>query len=279
MDEREKFKLLVESINFERDLGLLNSKLIDMLNNIDNIPTKELMAYLSTDISLVTRILKIVNSAYWGMSQNIVSLQQAIVLLGRQEIKKIILAGAYINTLYSMKLNPKVMSRFLKISYISGEMCRILCERYFVHIIETLDEAFVSGLLHLVGKMFIARYVPESSETIKDFWNRDSFKAEREIFGFDHTMVTKYVLEKIGFNEISLPTSQYLEPFDENSLVFSRLIGLSDLFAYTYVDNSPIYVEYFSENGYALSKSVSVSLEEANKIISQTSFSNVDTFF
>jgi len=158
---------------------------------------RDLADIISTDQSLVAGILKLANSAYYGFSRKIATVNDAIVLLGFNTIRSLILAST-------------VKDRFSQpvpgYSLAAGEMWKhsIVCAMTARNIARRVkfaspEEAFVAGLLHDIGKLILNlhvgqlyREILEQVSTGKVTFNM----AEQQFLGADHAEVGAKVAEK-----------------------------------------------------------------------------------
>jgi len=160
-----------------------------MMANPDS-GVKELAGLLETDQSLVTKVLRLGNSAYYGLSGKISSVQHASVLLGYETLGELIsVAGA--SSLLGKKLKGYGME--------SGDLWRhSLAVAFGSRIIarktglETPHEALLAGLVHDVGKIILDPYVLEKRNAFVEYTEggrKTLLDAERAILGFDHAEI------------------------------------------------------------------------------------------
>jgi len=151
---------------------------------------KQLASLLETDQSLVTKVLRLGNSAYYGLSGKISSVQHASVLLGYETLGELIsMAGA--SSLLGKKLKGYGME--------SGDLWRhSLAVAFGSRIIarkiglESPHEALMAGLVHDVGKIILDPYVLEKRNAFVEVTGggrRTLLDAERAILGFDHAEI------------------------------------------------------------------------------------------
>ncbi|MDB5302552.1 MAG: hypothetical protein JWM97_101 [Phycisphaerales bacterium] len=142
---------------------------------------------VSHDPALVTRILKVVNSAFYGLPGQIGSIERAIVLLGLNAVKNIAVAAS-IGQLFRMgKLCEGFTARDLWTHCIAvGVAARDLARQARS---PAADEAFLCGMIHDVGILISLQANPEQLREVCDqvkFGTREFCELEREIIGVDH---------------------------------------------------------------------------------------------
>src|SRR5947207_2452188 len=104
---------------------------------------------VSHDPALVTRILKVVNSAFYGLPGQIGSIERGIVLLGLNAVKNIAVAASLGQLFRGMKLCEGFTAKDLWTHCITvGVVARALARQLKLQI---ADEAFLDGMIHDVG--------------------------------------------------------------------------------------------------------------------------------
>lgn len=116
---------------------------------------------LSADPGLVATLLRVANSAYVGTRDEVKSLKQALVVLGLDKIRSLVIAVGLIQKFRS--LPPEAARVFWMNSLLTANWSKVLC-RYFPGV-ET-DAAFLCGLLHNSGEMVIWQYFKSEQKQI-----------------------------------------------------------------------------------------------------------------
>jgi putative nucleotidyltransferase with HDIG domain len=187
-----------------KDIQSLPQFIIETLNKLDD-PTSsatDVGNTLSLDQGLVVRVLRLANSAYYGLSRKITGVPEAISYLGFKTVRSIVLAA----TVYKFMDNS-----FSGYSLDKGELwrhsqsvaavCRYLSER--LKIAES-EEAYIGGLMHDIGKIVLNDYVHFGYSIILRLVEEDgvSFcEAERQVLGFDHAQVGGLIMEQWNLPE------------------------------------------------------------------------------
>jgi HD-like signal output (HDOD) protein len=109
---------------------------------------------VSGDQALASKVLRIVNSAYYGLSRQVTSVGQAVLILGIQQIRTITLSVGSISAFSSNgPVDSDGMRRFWQHSFATAAACTALCNKLNVDR-RTSDETSTIGILHDVGRMF-----------------------------------------------------------------------------------------------------------------------------
>ncbi len=281
MNPEQKVKEFFKNIDENKVLKLLNYKLIDLANNIDYLSVDEIVKYLSTDVNLVSKILKIVNSPFWGLKYNVTSIKQAIVLLGRDEIKRIIYTSMLIASSDNANLEKEDRLFLLKHSFITAELNRIFYKDVDAYTIFFKNELFLLGLLHDIGKILMLTYIPNLKELIPEFVQNKDITLEREKLGLDHALVGGFFMRIIGYpNYEEVIKNHHSTKVDQSSTIY-RLLGLSDLISYLFLTNesSNELIDKLDFEEWPLNEYISINKDKILETISELYMLNIDSLF
>ena len=161
----------------------------------------EISRIISTDAVLAAKILKLVNSSFYGFASKITTVEHAIRILGLNTVKSLALSFSLITGFPEAKAKGLNYTQFWKDSLIGAVSAKLLAEK--VQRSFSAD-AFFMGLLQNVGSMILACNLPDQyylvvSEAEKDRegWHR----AESQIFGFNHMEMGEYLANTWGLPE------------------------------------------------------------------------------
>ena len=204
----------------------------DILSDPDS-SLKDLAKVIEIDQALVAKVLTLANSAYYGVSGMVSSIQHASVLLGQKTLGQMITISAS-----SVLLNKKLRGYDIapddmwKHSLACAFAAKRIAEMYKVDLI---DDAFTAGLLHDAGKIILDPYVIKRKDEFKQFTGHNNmplFEAEKEIFGFDHAEIMSRACRLWRFPEIQVAAIRYHHQsggYGENEL--ACVIHLADFLA------------------------------------------------
>lgn len=161
---------------------------------------KKLNEIISRDQGLTTKVLKTANSAFYGRSRSVTKLTDAISTVGFNAIKSLVVAAAVRDLFNSFGLIEKLLwDHSLGVAFAS----RLLAKEFEF---PRIEEAFLAGLLHDVGKVIFNIKTPEKMTiVVENVYNNPggaSFcELEREVFGFDHAELGRVIARKWNFSE------------------------------------------------------------------------------
>lgn len=146
---------LFNIIETSRNLPTLPHILVKLIEVCDTEPDtiKEISEVINKDTSLSARLMRLVNSAYYGLPNRVNSIDQVVILLGTNAVKNIAISAS----VYQAFNKAKDSSVFrLKQFWWHSLMCANLAKRIAEKTAYTApDEAFLSGLLHDIGKLVL----------------------------------------------------------------------------------------------------------------------------
>lgn len=154
-----------------------------------NTSAMDLGRVISRDTGLTARLLKIVNSAFYGFPSRIETVTRAITIIGMRELRGLVLAASVIEAFAQIPNRLLNMSAFWRHSVYCGVVAQLLAGQCRVLHSERL---FVAGLLHDVGKLILCHRLPGKMEQITQLVANCGMavgQAEREVLGFDHADV------------------------------------------------------------------------------------------
>ncbi len=153
---------------------------------------------IASDQALVAKILRIVNSAFYGLPRRVSTLTQATVVLGMNAIKNMVMSVTIFNTFRSDASANEFFSReqfwnhSLGVAAANKVLARHL--RYPVP-----EEAFMAGLIHDIGKVALDQYMHPSFQKVVRLVQEKQIpfrKAEIEVLGVDHSELGSWIAEK-----------------------------------------------------------------------------------
>lgn len=121
----------------------------------DEVTTSEIEALISKDAAIATKILKVVNSAYFGLPRQVNTVGQAIVILGLHQVRNLAMSLGVLSALSST--NPRIMEyqkAFWAQSFAAGSCAQEVARRRGLAK-KDQDTIFIGGLLHDIGRLFL----------------------------------------------------------------------------------------------------------------------------
>lgn len=158
---------------------------------------KEIAKVIETDQAIAARVLKVANSAYYGLSGMVNSIHQASVVLGYQTLEQVITMVSSSSLLGKQLKGYGLQAGALwRHSLAVALGSRLLAQKRAPSL---EGDAFSVGLIHDAGKLALDPHIMQKKEQIQAFFNDhpNSFlEAERHVLGFDHTEIAFDLCQK-----------------------------------------------------------------------------------
>lgn len=163
---------------------------LDLMRSFDSdeVNATEIAGKISRDPTLCLRVLKVVNSPFYGLPRQIGSLSEAVMVLGFGTVRSLVLGASLIARLPGAPLGGFEPGAVWKHSL----YCALCAQRLAKHAGADPEWAFTAGLLHDIGKLVMYPSEPRLFERIRHYCGEkaiDPCQAERELLGVDHAQV------------------------------------------------------------------------------------------
>ncbi len=183
IEDRQKLDVLIGHIH---TLPSMPKVIIDIMQSFDNdkIDTSTLAKQIESDMGIVAKVLRVANSPFFGLSGQISSIFEAIVVVGFNNLRGLVTSAAIINAL-PKQLNTLDLQLFWQHSIRTAVCARMLAKTVGID----QEAAFTAGLLHDVGLLVIGMHFTETMEENNlpfDAGTPESLQFEREWVGMDH---------------------------------------------------------------------------------------------
>jgi putative nucleotidyltransferase with HDIG domain len=195
---------------------MLKSQSLSKLELIENLPTlpvivqqiqklidnpmsnmSQIAAIITRDQAIAARVVRLVNSAYYGFGGKISSIQQAIMLLGLNTVKNLVLGVSVVKT-FAGASDASIFDR--QRFWLHSFACAT-CARQMAKTLnrEEPEDFFMAGLLHDIGVLILDQFFHEEFVSILQRVTKTKAEwiaAETETLGLDHCEIGVYIAEK-----------------------------------------------------------------------------------
>lgn len=232
---REKNKRLLSSI---RNLPAVPFIMVELSKMLDNprIGASELGKLISKDQAMVAKILSVANSPLYGLPRRVSTIEFAIVILGFDHIKNIVIALSMMEAFKSKEDKNWNRRAYWLHSLITASAAKRIADDLGYR---KSGEAFTCGLLHDLGISVIQRYFYEGFKEIINLVNEQQIRyinAEQKILGITHQEIGYFLIEKWNL-PISLGDAILFHhnPSEaENEREMAAIIHLADYMSYRF---------------------------------------------
>lgn len=202
MPHRREHELVGQLVDKSVRLYSLPSAVVSLLEKLDdpNCELGELRTILETDPALTAKVLRVVNSAYFGLAKRIIDLGQAVTLLGRSKLRLIVLGFSLPEGIFA-GLEEDLLSRYwrqtARKAVAAREIAAVVDRRY-------REECFLVALLEDLGLLCLVRQLGSPfCRLVQLVWESGAqlLEVETQALGFNHRQVTAALLARWCFPE------------------------------------------------------------------------------
>lgn len=241
--------------------GTTDSKPLDieeLIGNIDHLPTPpvvfsqinrvlsnpnasvyDVAKIIAEDAGISARVLRMANSAYYSLPQPVASVRQAVVILGLESVRSLVLSASVLETFSGYKENQEFQDIFWRHSLATASAARVLfggCPSD--RILRGGEEGFSAGLLHDIGRLVMMCHMPKLHsgasqhkfyQIVEDRWVED------DIVGTNHAAIGGYLAERWKLPPVlraAITHHHDLQVAEEEHLHLTKVIHVADYLAH-----------------------------------------------
>lgn len=209
----------IREISHIATLPEVTLKIVELVENPSST-AQDLHGVIGNDPALCSRVLKVVNSAFYGLPGQVASIDRAIVLLGLNAVKNIAIAASLVKLFRGGELCPSFSARDLwQHSVGVAATSKMIVEKLGMGM---ADEAFLGGLIHDIGVLVELQYDRQRLLEVIERLNLDDAGAPREdmreveqrVFGATHEQFGRGLCERWKFPpSLQFITGHHHDPF------------------------------------------------------------------
>jgi len=230
---------------------------------------------ISADQGLASQVLKIANSAFYGCPREVPNLTLAIVVLGFRKIKNLVISMSTKNIYAQSPNSKKLWEHSLAVGYTSHIVANFM-------MISQIEDIFISGLLHDIGKVVLDNHCPEKYKMVSErkFESAHGYRDyEQELFGFAHDEVGALLVRNWNLPACLEQVIQYHHsqtiPADVISKDVLRLLDvvrLSDIMCHQLRSEHGVTDELFEKEVKEVIKSLGLQRTQLSECMVQVDF-------
>ncbi len=217
--------ILPLDVSIKKDLNTLSKEVVKNIENLPEFPDtvfrvnkmlsnpefklSEVVQTISTDISLTADLLKLANSATFALSRECTTIADAVKFIGVRGVKNLLFSVGAMNTLGKETSEQRQLWKHChKVAFYAYNLSR----NFFSKHRELIEDSYVCGLLHDMGKGIFLSAQPEfmkNLSTISDRKDIPKHVLEKLISGQNHAEIGALIAEKWNFPDVIVDSIRY----------------------------------------------------------------------
>ncbi|HEV8291046.1 MAG TPA: GGDEF domain-containing protein [Tepidisphaeraceae bacterium] len=220
----------------------------------DHVDIAEIARVISKDPALSSKILRTVNSSFYGRANTISTISHALVLLGLQSVKTLVLGFSLVGNLSKTKTKGFKHVTYWRRSVYAATAARLLAGK--LHIVQQ-EECFLGALLMDIGMLVLDQVLGEEYGNAHDGAanHQQLTEIERKTFGLSHAEASGVLAEQWKLPPVlAMPMAYHDHPKDVPDPALKKLadvVSLSGRCADVFVDEQPADAIAFVRKAFA----------------------------
>ena len=203
------------SLSYQKQLNVASKEIVDSVQTLPHFPENiqrinnllndrnsklsDIASQISSDVTLTTDLLKLVNSAAFSLNSPCQSILKAVQLVGTRGLKNLLYSlGSMQNLTNSSDENAKIWKHSNKVAFFSYNLARSLCGSQR----EVVDDSYVCGLLHDIGKIIFYNVHQDNMKQFSEICEKKNIPTtifEQICSGVNHGEIGAMIAEKWNF--------------------------------------------------------------------------------
>lgn len=196
--KNERYRRFIEQIDNLPSLPSIVSRLIQVVNSPDT-SAEDAANLIQKDPALTTKMLRLANSAFYGIPRSISSVSSAVVILGFNTIRSLVLSASVMKMFSGSKKPAFEKDRFWKHSIVCALAAKTIVRQFINVRMMDPESAFCAGMLHDIGKLIFSEFAGEDYHDVCNFARANNLpllEAERRMLGIGHSDIGRILADK-----------------------------------------------------------------------------------
>lgn len=190
--------------------------------------TRSVAEAIGLDPVLAARVLRAANSPLYSVERHVTSLTAAVNILGNNAVHMLVIisvaGGAFVQNKEQSKFEHALWEHSVAVGLAAREVSHLLGMR-------GVEEAFLCGLLHDIGKLLLVRYDPELYEVVNQCKGElETLECEQELYGYTHSQIGALVAKRWNLpEELAYAIYNHHQPSEAGNYMFmARVIDIAN---------------------------------------------------
>jgi len=239
MEQQAMLRIIEAYVGRMPQLPVTVSKVREICDNPKTSPM-DLNQVISLDPVLMGKVMRLINSAYYSLPNQITSLVRAIIMLGINTVKNLALSTAVLSALgKASDFQALNMEGFWRHSIAVGVTAKLIAAKRNVDV-KLREEYFIAGLLHDVGKIPLNNRMAKEYVQAVSLTDREHiplYQSEERLLSVHHAAVGKMIVEnwRLGENLAdAVSNHHHLDAYAGKHRVLVLTVAIANLFSNTY---------------------------------------------
>jgi putative nucleotidyltransferase with HDIG domain len=194
-----RYHRFIEKMDQIPSLSAVVSRLIKVVNSSES-SAEDVADLIERDPALTSKVLRLANSAFYGIPRSVSSVQSAVVILGFNTLKSIVL-GASVMDLFSSEKEPQAFdrTRFWKHSIVCALAAKAIAQSMLGRLNIDPQSAFCAGIMHDIGKLIFELFTPKEYAQLCAYASEKKIsliQAEVATMGINHADIGRILADK-----------------------------------------------------------------------------------
>src|SRR5690606_38701245 len=157
-ESKKRYQRIIQDLGQIPTMPTIAAKVMQIVND-PHYSAEDVAKFISRDVALTSKVLRLANSAFYGIPRTISSVNSAIVILGFNTIRRLVLSASVLKV-FPSRPGLVIFDRkaFWKHSFMVGIASRMVAQIYRRKKLVDMETAFSAGLLHDIGKIILEQY-------------------------------------------------------------------------------------------------------------------------
>jgi putative nucleotidyltransferase with HDIG domain len=233
---------ILKKLNTIKDIPTLPTIVFELNQHLENPETSiaTISETIERDQAMALKILKLVNSAFYGFKSRVSDVRHAVVLLGFNAIRNVVVSVSVINALpKNILFQDFEMDAFWKHSLAVAVTSKNIAQKAGG---DSPDNCFVGGLLHDVGKVIMAQYFQDLFVKVWTCMQKEClsfFEAEQQELPIDHARIGAHLAGRWALPEGLIDAIRWHQDYQPEipNANFVMIIYLANTLVNSYDEN------------------------------------------
>jgi putative nucleotidyltransferase with HDIG domain len=221
-ESKKRYQRIIQDLGQIPTMPTIAAKVMQIVND-PHSSAEDVAKFISRDVALTSKVLRLANSAFYGIPRTISSVNSAIVILGFNTIRSLVLSASVLKVFPQKPGLAASFDRkaFWKHSFMVGIASRMVAQIYRKKKLVDMETAFSAGLLHDIGKIILEQFSNDDYVPVLKAAKEQGLPlvmAERAMLGMSHADVSGMLVDKWQMpNELKAPIVNHHTPMEDKT--------------------------------------------------------------